>query len=146
MGGARSGLMEREVGSLESGKKADVILLDRNNWGFVPLHDPVRQLAYSVTSEVVDTVIVDGRVLMQGRKILAFDETAVRAEVMEAAERFRTETMPKMAAGSDRIVPTVHELYRRGLATALPSTVNANTWATYSGQSINAGRSTKDVE
>jgi 5-methylthioadenosine/S-adenosylhomocysteine deaminase len=134
LGGARSGLMEREIGSLEPGKKADVILLDRNNWGFVPLHDPVRQLAYSVTSEAVDTVIVDGRVLMQGRKILAFDESAVRAEVMDAAERFRTETMPKMAAGSDRIVPTVHELYRRGLATPLPPTVNANTWATHSGR------------
>jgi len=60
MGGARSCLAEKQIGSLEVGKRADIILLDRNAWGFIPLHDPLRQLAFSVTSEAVTHNIVDG--------------------------------------------------------------------------------------
>ncbi len=120
MGGARSGLMEREVGSLEAGKKADIILLDRGAWGFVPLHDPVRNLAFSVTSEAVETVIVDGRIVMRDRKITAFDEAAMRGRVREAAERFRRERVPAMRAGAKRLEPHIREMYYRAAGEALP--------------------------
>ena len=120
MGGARSGRMEREVGSLEAGKKADIVLLDRGAWGFVPLHDPVRNLAFSVTSEAVETVIVDGRIVMRDRKITAFDETAMRGRVREAAERFRRERVPAMRAGAKRLEPHIREMYYRAAGEALP--------------------------
>jgi 5-methylthioadenosine/S-adenosylhomocysteine deaminase len=120
MGGARSSLMEREVGSLESGKKADVILLDRGAWGFIPLNDPVRNLAFSVTSEAVRTVIVDGRVVMRDRKITAFDEDKMRARVRKAAERFRRERVPAMREGAKRLEPYIREMYYRAHAEALP--------------------------
>lgn len=118
MGGARSSLMEREVGSLEPGKKADIILLDRDAPGLVPLNDPVRQLAFSVTSEAVTATIVGGRVLMQDRRILVFDETAMRARIRAAAERFRRERMPAMRAGAKRLEAPIRDMYYRAAAEA----------------------------
>lgn len=120
LGGARSSLMEREVGSLEAGKKADVILLDRDAWGFIPLNDPVRNLAFSVTSEAVQTVIVDGRVVMRDRKITAFDEDAMRDRVRGAAERFRREHVPAMRNGAKRLEPYIREMYYRAAGESLP--------------------------
>ena len=120
MGGARSCLAEKQIGSLEVGKRADIILLDRNAWGFIPLHDPLRQLAFSVTSEAVTHNIVDGRVLMRDRKITVLDEAAIKAEVAECAERFRREDMPRMRAGAARLNPYLAAIYRRAVATPLP--------------------------
>ena len=51
--------------------------------GFVPLNDPVRQIAYSVTSEAVTTVIADGKFLMKDRKIKVFDEDTMLGEIIE---------------------------------------------------------------
>ncbi len=119
-GGARSCLAEAEIGSLEVGKKADIVLLDRRAWGFIPLNDPLRQLAYSVTSEAVTHSIVDGRVLMRDRVITVLDEAAIKAEVMECAERFARDHRPKMRAGAARLVPHIAAICRRAMATPLP--------------------------
>jgi len=97
-----------------------VILLDRDAWGFIPLNDPVRNLAFSVTSEAVRTVIVDGRVVMRDRRIMTFDEDAMRARVREAAERFRRERVPAMQAGAKRLAGYIREMYYRAAAETLP--------------------------
>ncbi len=119
MGGARSSLMEREVGSLEAGKKADLILLDRNAWGFIPLSDPVRHLAFSVTSDAVQTSIIGGRIVMRDRIILTFDESAMRARVRAAAERFRREHVPAMQEGARRLEGWIREMYYRAAGETL---------------------------
>jgi 5-methylthioadenosine/S-adenosylhomocysteine deaminase len=119
-GGARSCLAEREIGSLEVGKKADIILLDRGAWGFIPLNDPIRQLAYSVTSEAVTHTIVAGQVLMRDRVITVLDEAAIKAEVIACAERFRRDDMPRMRAGAQRLAPYIAAIYDRAMATPLP--------------------------
>src|SRR5690606_17082934 len=80
LGGARTGLMEREVGSLEPGKKADLILLDRDAWGLIPMSDPVRHLAYSITSEAVRTSIIAGRVITRDRRIRSLARGRLRPE------------------------------------------------------------------
>jgi 5-methylthioadenosine/S-adenosylhomocysteine deaminase len=79
--GARAFGWETEIGSLEVGKKADITLFDTRNVNWRPLHNPVNNLVYAATGDSVDTVLVDGRVLMQGRRILAFDEDEVREKV-----------------------------------------------------------------
>ena len=117
--GARSSLMEREVGSLEPGKKADIILLDRDAWGFIPLSDPIRHLAFSVTSEAVRTSIVGGRVIMRDRRILVFDEAAMRARVRAAAERFRRDRVPAMREGATRLEGYIREMYYRAAGESL---------------------------
>ncbi len=119
MGGARSGMMEREVGSLEAGKRADVILLDRDHWGFVPLTNPIRQLAFSVTSEAVRSVIVGGKLIMRDREIKTIDEDALRSEIHEAADRYVRDFVPGMEVGARRLAPYFDEIYRRSNAAAL---------------------------
>lgn len=108
---ARSGLMEHAVGSLEPGKLADVILLDRHDWGFLPLHDPINQIAFSVTSEAVRTSIVGGRVVMRERRLARIDEAAIRSEIAEAAERFRRDHCPAMHAGAAEMRPFLDEMH-----------------------------------
>ena len=111
--GARTGLMAGEVGKIETGMRADLILLDRDHWGFIPLADPVRQLAFSATSEAVRTAIVDGRVVMRDRKILTVDEDALRAEIREAGERYLRDCVPEMERGARRLAPHLEAMHRR---------------------------------
>ena len=115
--GARTGLMADQVGKVEPGMRADLILLDRNHWGFIPLVDPVRQLAFSVTSEAVKTSIVDGRVVMRDRKILTVDEDALRGEIREAGERYLRDCVPAMEAGARRLAPHLEAMHRRARET-----------------------------
>ena len=64
-----------EVGSLEPGKKADVIVLDMDSPGLTPSISPVKNLVYGAGSGgTVDTVIIDGRIVMDGKMIKTFDE------------------------------------------------------------------------
>jgi 5-methylthioadenosine/S-adenosylhomocysteine deaminase len=113
LGGARSTGLADQVGSLQVGKKADIILLDRDAWGFIPLHDPVRQLAFSVTSEAVKHSIIDGRIVMRDRTIAVLDEAAIKGEVAESAERFRRDLWPKMQAAASRLAPYVRQVYEK---------------------------------
>lgn len=84
--GARTLNMEREIGSLEPGKKADIILVDFNQPHLIPVNRPVPKLVYSATGSDVRTTIIDGRVVMEDRKVLTLDEGAVMREAMRCAE------------------------------------------------------------
>jgi 5-methylthioadenosine/S-adenosylhomocysteine deaminase len=69
------------VGALEVGRAADFVGLDRRRYPWVPFNDPQRQLVYCETGVSVDTVVIDGRMVLEGGKILTFDESALLAEV-----------------------------------------------------------------
>jgi len=75
--------MEKEIGSLEPGKKADIILVDWFKPHLVPMNMPVNRIVYFANGEDVATVLVDGRVLMRDRKVLTLDEE----QVLLAAQR-----------------------------------------------------------
>jgi 5-methylthioadenosine/S-adenosylhomocysteine deaminase len=75
--------MDKEIGSLEPGKKADIILIDWFKPHLVPMNMPVYRIVYYATGEDVSTVIVDGRVLMRDRRVLTADE----ANVLDTAQR-----------------------------------------------------------
>jgi 5-methylthioadenosine/S-adenosylhomocysteine deaminase len=87
--GARAVHWENEIGSLEKGKKADVIIVDckRSNW--VPLHDfsLVPTLIYSGEGADVETVIIDGRIVMEKRKIQTVNAKKVLRQAQRATER-----------------------------------------------------------
>ncbi|MCB0071679.1 MAG: amidohydrolase family protein [Caldilineaceae bacterium] len=90
--GAQAIGLGNEVGSLEEGKKADVILVDLTEPNLLPMLDaPIRtivpNLVYAATGREVRTVIVDGRVLMRDGIMLTLDEAAIRADAQEQAER-----------------------------------------------------------
>jgi len=65
------------VGSLEVGKKADIILIDFNKPHLKPLHDIFASIVYSVKGSDVDTVIVGGRILMEKRRIKTLNEASI---------------------------------------------------------------------
>jgi 5-methylthioadenosine/S-adenosylhomocysteine deaminase len=69
--------LEAEIGSLEVGKKADVILVDWFRPHLAPMHMPLYRLAYFANGNDVVTVLVNGRVLMKDRQVRSVDETAV---------------------------------------------------------------------
>jgi 5-methylthioadenosine/S-adenosylhomocysteine deaminase len=73
----------KKIGSLEVGKKADIIIVDFKKPHLTPLHNVVSHLVYSAVSSDVDTTIVDGKILMQGREVLALDED----KVLERAQK-----------------------------------------------------------
>lgn len=87
--GARACLWDDEIGSLETGKKADVVLVDRSGpeWNY-PNRDPIRNLVYSANHNCVDTVIIDGRVVMKGREIQTIDEEENKANVTETGKKW----------------------------------------------------------
>jgi 5-methylthioadenosine/S-adenosylhomocysteine deaminase len=75
--GARALHMEKEIGSLEAGKKADLILISLEEPNAVPMYDVYSQIAYSLKGSDVETVVIGGRVVMRERKLLTIDEPAV---------------------------------------------------------------------
>src|SRR5436305_7088602 len=75
--GARALHMEKEIGSLEAGKKADLVLISLSEPNAVPMYDIYAQIAYSLKSSDVEDVVIGGRVVMRDRKLLTVDEPAV---------------------------------------------------------------------
>ena len=76
-----------DLGSLEVGKKADVILIDLMKPHLVPLNHVVSRLSTYANAGDVDTVIVDGVIRMEGRKVLSVDEGAILEEAIGVTER-----------------------------------------------------------
>src|SRR5260370_38150476 len=66
IGSARSTGLADDIGPIEGGKKADLVLLDREDYGFLPLHRPVQQLAYAVNPHALRTRLVSGEAAMAG--------------------------------------------------------------------------------
>ncbi|MBI3268389.1 MAG: 5'-deoxyadenosine deaminase [Planctomycetes bacterium] len=89
--GARALGVDAEVGSLERGKRADIVLLDLGRAHVVPGDDLYAQLVYSARSTDVRTVLVDGRVVVRDGRVLSLDEGQVvadaRAELARLLER-----------------------------------------------------------
>jgi 5-methylthioadenosine/S-adenosylhomocysteine deaminase len=69
--------MEHEIGSLEAGKKADIILVDLNRPEMVPSVSIISNLVYSASGSVINTVIIDGKIVMNNREITTVDEQLV---------------------------------------------------------------------
>jgi len=81
--GARALHMDKEIGSLEAGKKADLILIGLDAPNAVPMYDIYAQLAYALKGSDVETAIIGGRVVMRDKKLLTIDEPAVIAKARE---------------------------------------------------------------
>ena len=80
IGGARAIGMASQVGSLEAGKRADLIVVATTSARQTPMYSPVSHLVYTTRGDDVRTTIVNGRVLMRDRNVLTLDEASVLAE------------------------------------------------------------------
>jgi 5-methylthioadenosine/S-adenosylhomocysteine deaminase len=89
LGGARVLGLERQIGSLEAGKRADLIVVNMMHARQTPLYDPVSHLVYVTRGDDVETTIVNGRVLMENGRVLTLDESTVLAEARRLADDVR---------------------------------------------------------
>jgi 5-methylthioadenosine/S-adenosylhomocysteine deaminase len=78
IGGAEALHLEERIGSLEAGKRADVIVVDLSGPNAIPLFDPASHLVYSARSDAVQTVVVEGKILMERRRVKTIDVESVR--------------------------------------------------------------------
>lgn len=78
--------MADQVGSIEPGKKADLVTLRCDGWSVTPLHNPVSALVYSALGSEPETVMVDGRVVMRDRTLMTVDEQDVKVAARRAAD------------------------------------------------------------
>jgi guanine deaminase len=105
-GSARLLGLDHEIGLLEPGRKADVVLL-RVAPGFLrPLNDPVNALVYCETGADVDVVIIDGRVVVRGGRVLTVNEDVLYDRIQAAAESARGRNRDAWAL-ADRFQPYV---------------------------------------
>jgi cytosine/adenosine deaminase-related metal-dependent hydrolase len=91
LGGARSAMLDGQLGALKPGYKADLVLLDMNDTAYLPYNSAARQLVYTETGRAIDTVIVEGRVVIKDRVVKTIDEDALRQEVAQLMESFRAD-------------------------------------------------------
>ncbi len=85
--GARALGLDGEIGSLEEGKKADIAILNLNTPSLTPRNNLIAGLSYSANGSEVETVIIDGKITMENRKILTMDEELVYKKINEIIVR-----------------------------------------------------------
>ncbi|MBQ9972772.1 MAG: amidohydrolase family protein [Firmicutes bacterium] len=76
-----------DLGKLVVGAKADIAIVDMNDFNTLPVRDPIRVLVSCTTSHNVTDTIVDGKVIMKNKQLLTMDEEKVKAEAWEAQKR-----------------------------------------------------------
>jgi 5-methylthioadenosine/S-adenosylhomocysteine deaminase len=84
--GARAVGLEKEIGSIEVGKKADLIVIDYENAFMTPIHHPVSAIVYSALGHEVSTVMIDGRFVMRDRVVTGVDEAVARRQAQASAD------------------------------------------------------------
>jgi 5-methylthioadenosine/S-adenosylhomocysteine deaminase len=89
MGGARALGMERQIGSLEPKKRADLIVVSMRSARQTPIYDPISHLVYATHGDDVQSTIVNGRILMKDRKVLTLDADAVLKDARAMAAKVR---------------------------------------------------------
>jgi 5-methylthioadenosine/S-adenosylhomocysteine deaminase len=89
IGGARALGMERSIGSIEPGKRADLITVSMSAARQTPLYEPVSHVVYVTRGDDVRTTIVNGRVLMKNRQVLTLNRAVVIADANRLAEKVR---------------------------------------------------------
>ncbi len=87
--GARVLGLEDEIGTIEVGKKADMIFINTNKTHLYPENDLCTNLVYSANGADVDTVMVDGKILMQNRKLLNINEKHVKKNIAKVVKSFQ---------------------------------------------------------
>lgn len=87
--GAKALGLEHEIGTIEEGKKADIIIIDMNSILCKPNNNIIANLVYNIKGYDVDTTIIDGNILMENKKICNIDENKIFSECEKTVERIR---------------------------------------------------------
>jgi cytosine/adenosine deaminase-related metal-dependent hydrolase len=109
-GGASALGLSKELGKLEAGQLADLMLLDLDADSFMPLRNPYLHLIYCEYGKAVDSVIVNGEVVVEHGRVLNVDETALRQEIREHCQF----ALSKTSRGEHNIANTEEVLSQLG--------------------------------
>ena len=112
LGNARTAGLDRELGAIRPGYKADLILIDLDDVAYLPYNSAARQLVYTESGRAVESVIVDGRIVMKDRKVKTIDEEALRREVTGLMRHFIAD-YEAIVASRKRALPYMLEAHRK---------------------------------
>jgi len=85
--GAEALHLDKEIGSLEKGKRADILIIDRDTLNQIPLYNLYSDLVYATKASDVESVIINGRIVMRNRRLLTLNETAVKNDARAFRDR-----------------------------------------------------------
>jgi len=91
--GAQALHLEKEIGSLENGKRADLLVIDRDTLNQIPLYNVYSDLVYATKAADVETVIINGRLVMRNRRLLTLNEAAIKSD----ARTFRDKILKSLS-------------------------------------------------
>jgi cytosine/adenosine deaminase-related metal-dependent hydrolase len=112
MGNARTAGLDGCIGALKPGYAADLALIDLKDTAYLPYNSAARQLVYSETGRGVETVIVNGRVVVKERKAISIDEDGLRREVRSLMRHFLADYGAVLETGK-RALPSLLEAHRK---------------------------------
>jgi 5-methylthioadenosine/S-adenosylhomocysteine deaminase len=92
--GAEALHLEKEIGSLETGKRADLLVIDRDTLNQIPLYNVYSDLVYATKAADVESVIINGRIVMRNRRLLTLDEVSIKT----AARAYRDKIIKSLGA------------------------------------------------
>jgi cytosine/adenosine deaminase-related metal-dependent hydrolase len=105
LAGAKAVGMEGQIGALKPGMAADLMILDLNEPAFVPFNSAARQIVFAEAGRAIETVLVGGRPVVRGGKLVTVDEAELAAQVEEIAPGFRREVGALAQRSRDLIGP-----------------------------------------
>jgi guanine deaminase len=117
--GARALGLDGDVGAIEPGRQADLALLRAGSTYLTPRSDVLGSLVYVETGASVDTVLVGGRVVVRGGRLLTMDEDKLRDRAQAAADRLRERNAPRFAF-ADSLAPYLADACRTAATTPYP--------------------------
>ncbi len=117
-GSARVLGLAGDLGAVAPGRKADLVLLRADSVFLQPLADPVNALVYAETGAGVDTVVVDGRIVVERGRVTTVDEDRIYARAQEAADRQRAKSAQAWALAG-QLLPYVGAACRAAVAAPL---------------------------
>ena len=85
--GAAALHLEKEIGSLETGKRADILIIERDSLNQIPLYNIYSDLVYATKGSDVESVIINGRIVMQDRRLLTLNEAAIKRDARVFREK-----------------------------------------------------------
>jgi 5-methylthioadenosine/S-adenosylhomocysteine deaminase len=96
--GAQALHLEKEIGSLETGKRADLLIIERDSLNQIPLYNIYSDLVYATKGADVESVIINGRVVMQNRRLLTLNEVTIKRD----ARVFREKIVKSLANPAEK--------------------------------------------
>jgi cytosine/adenosine deaminase-related metal-dependent hydrolase len=112
LGNARTAGLAGRLGAIRPGYKADMILIDLDDVAYLPYNSAARQLVYTEAGRGVESVIVDGRLVIEKRSVKTIDEDALRREVADLMHHFMRD-YDAVVETRKRALPYMREAHRR---------------------------------